>query len=595
VSLASALDSEIPAPSDVRPVGQILIVLNRDAPVLLAVAGGGNGIAAEGAVVTVRGANMLPRGGGGSFSSQIGSGFGYGNEGNVGCFVSGGDFISAESAFPSESKRKVATRFVSSALVQCEVAGAFLGANALETEEGAIEVVLSVGVNDRGFDAGAGAGAAGASGGAGRLRVVRGARLASASNLRLLPSVGGSDVRVTWEGISSWNRPLEANGLACAFGAIAPVSMRLGFSGSNSGSCSSPALAPTPKPEAGENFNGGIADGFVRGGSFSLPFPNAGPSAVFQDARLGAYFVLETDSKLRGWVVLPSSASGSGGSAVAVAGFFPKRESLSWTLGFGTDGSCPLFPGEEAGSGVSCVFPASRGGFVTLSIQWHSRVSSSEASAFGRYGGGTTRVALLFQTARAASTAPPSVSSRGDSIVSVSGKDFQGPLEGRSSRCAFDDSISVSAIAVSSALIRCEVPRSLSSPAAAAATGGDSPPRARDRKAFVSVAFGADTAVADFPNGVSITFLESPIVTRADPSTALADAGGTLVTATGSGFRPEIGSAKCVFGTVKVSATFLTGQTMECVAPTKRRGSVPFAVVYEYDSGNSEDVAFAFA
>ena len=58
-------------------------------------------------------------------------------------------------------------------------------------------------------------------------RATRGATVSSATGHAFLPADGGAAVRVAWRGVGSFgDTPRDPSWVACAFGAVAPVAMR---------------------------------------------------------------------------------------------------------------------------------------------------------------------------------------------------------------------------------------------------------------------------------------------------------------------------------------------------------------------------------
>ena len=113
------------APAAAEPVASLLVPSPKEAPRFFGVLGGAHVPAAAGAHVWLAGAHLLPRGGGGSWPGTN-AGFGWGNGGDVTCAVNAFDVASHEKTTFNEKNVFGAARFVSSALVACEVPDVFV-------------------------------------------------------------------------------------------------------------------------------------------------------------------------------------------------------------------------------------------------------------------------------------------------------------------------------------------------------------------------------------------------------------------------------------------------------------------------------------
>jgi hypothetical protein len=260
-------------------------------PRFLGVVGGAYVPAAVGAHVWLAGAHLLPHGGGGTWPGT-GSGFGWGDGGDATCVAARRETRETgekKTALVSRRTSSARARFVSSALVACEVPDVFE-----ELEE--LEELFFGGEADVRLRAAVGEGGAESSRSEESndsfyrerdkdeddafvvARALRGVSVSSAEGLEFLPAEGGALVRVAWRGVGSLgDAPRDPNWFACAFGSIAPVAFRAGPGPGpgpgpeNAGVCASPATrARRAEPQlAGEskfrNFDFGVAyPGFGR-------------------------------------------------------------------------------------------------------------------------------------------------------------------------------------------------------------------------------------------------------------------------------------------------------------------------------------------
>ena len=590
--------------------------------------GGAHVPAAAGAHVWLAGAHLLPNGGGGSWPGTA-SGFGWGTGGDVTCVsarvdetprVVGGTTQTTQTTLPSHSG---AARFVSSALVACEVPDAFtLGDGATEDDrfsgftEAAVRLRVAVAEHDGGASAATYRDAPEDANVV--ARAVRRVVASSATGHAFLPAEGGAAVRVAWHGVGSLgDAPRDPNWLACAFGATAPVAMRAeaAAGGENAGVCASPARAParadrTANPSGRGSFAAGISDFGVAYPNFGRAFLRVEPEAEAsaEASTRGTVIQAVATASARLWAPLASAVPRSGGAEVRVVGMplgSAAAGSLHASCAFGTTRSAATQTTTKAGFvSFSCASPrVSRGGFSTLRV-------GPRADFMGLMGHG--HVLLAYAVPVVTSTAPRSVPERGGSVVFVAGSDFPGDAArdsrdsgGAAARCAFvlasaarrgapAPFFAVEAAAVSSALTRCEMP-----PVSTLGTlADDETERANEAEtetergvfADVSVARGADFASARAaPSGVAVAAHVSPRAAAARPPAAPADDGGTLVTVLAKGFsKQQTAADACAFGAVSVRANPVLDEeatdffSFECAAPTRARGAAPVALAREW-------------
>ena len=625
------------------------------APRFRAVLGGAHVPAAVGAHVWLAGAHLLPHGGGGSWPGTA-SGFGWGNGGDVTCASAR---VRETTETSSRSRRASASlpfrspaRFVSSALVACEVADVFVENLAWEDDrfsgfaEAAVRLRAAVAEREGGSFASATKSATESESDTVVARAAARVAVSSASGHAFLPAEGGATVRVAWRGVGSLaDAPRDPNWFACAFGAVAPVAMRAeaAAGGENAGACTSPARAPARADRNADSLGSGSS---AASSAFGVAYPNFGRALVEPeaDARGAAVEVVATASAHL-WAPLASAVPRSGGAEVRVVGPLlgsAAAASHDASCAFGTARAAVTKTTATAGFvSFSCAPPrATRGGFVTLRVgpsgssrdeRGGSRRATRSAGLAGLAGlTGQGHVLFAYTVPRATSATPRSVPERGGSVVFVAGLDFPGDAAGDfgggAARCAFflagtrDEALfAAEAAAVSSALTRCEMPplfvgaggerdatdategttdgASLRTSDATFVTTGDA-------RASVFVARGANIAPARAsPSGAAIATHVAPSVAAARPSSVPADDGGTLVTAVTRqsarrrarpGASIALGADACAFGAVRVRANPADDASFECAAPTHARGAAPFALARGWDFAFDADVEVTF-
>jgi hypothetical protein len=155
-------------------------------------------------------------------------------------------------------------------------------------------------------------------------RALRGVSVSSAEGLEFLPAEGGALVRVAWRGVGSLgDAPRDPNWFACAFGSIAPVAFRAGPGPGpgpgpeNAGVCASPATrARRAEPQlAGESK--------FRNFDFGVAYPGFGRARF--DAQTPKVSTVATATTADGaWTPLVSAVPRVGGTFVRVAGYSPR-------------------------------------------------------------------------------------------------------------------------------------------------------------------------------------------------------------------------------------------------------------------------------
>ena len=642
VALALASDGA-DAPAAGEPVAGLLVP--SPAPRFVGVLGGAHVPAAAGAHVWLAGAHLLPRGSGGSWPGTN-AGFGWGNGGDVTCAgarVATGTTFYGKTTFDEKNANAEvfgAARFVSSALVACEVPyDVFVSRDdALFSEPQEADVRLRAAVaeneklasfenkNENVLNENVVA------------RATRGATVSSATGHAFLPADGGAAVRVAWRGVGSFgDTPRDPNWVACAFGAVAPVAMRAeaaALAGENAGVCASPARAPE-KAADGNKPGGGFGSFAVssRGkSSFGVAYPNFGRARFEPEASDDAAEVVSMASAHL-WTPLVSAVPRSGGAEVRVAGV----RVAAGAAAAPRDASCAFGTAREflasrttvdAGFvSFACASPrVARGGFVTLRVDLAGFAVTDDVRDASRARhslvAGRGFALLAYAAPRATAVAPRSVADRGGTAAFVAGFDFPGDASpgdlGAAAGaffCAFfaesgygEALFPVEAARVSSTLTRCEMPP-LFAPLGVRladeadgdkteASGQNAFAAASPRRAArVAIARGADFAPARaLPSGVEITAHVAPRVAAARPSSVPADDGGALVAvsaAVGDEGRSRDGSGffsaptTCVFGAVSVRANPAADDddiaTFECATPTRARGAAPVALVREWD------------
>ena len=330
------------APAAAEPVASLLVPSPKEGPRFFGVLGGAHVPAAAGAHVWLAGAHLLPRGGGGSWPGTN-AGFGWGNGGDVTCAVDAFDVASREKTTfnektPTEKKNVFgAARFVSSALVACEVPDVFvarattLSSQSLRSTQ-ETDVRLRASVAEIGFasfeneneneNENAERVVARARRAARLCRRRRATRFSPPTAARRCASRGavsgasgthrvtraGSRVRsVRWR---PWPCAREAGENALA--------------GENAGVCASPARAP--EKAAGRNRNKPFAVSSRNGGGFSfgVAYPNFGRARFEPEASDNAAEVVSMASA-RLWTPLASAVPRSGARRFASPGFASPR------------------------------------------------------------------------------------------------------------------------------------------------------------------------------------------------------------------------------------------------------------------------------
>ena len=640
------------------PVASLLVPSSP--PRFLGVVGGAYVPAAVGAHVWLAGAHLLPHGGGGTWPGT-GSGFGWGDGGDATCVAARRETRETgekKTALVSRRTSSARARFVSSALVACEVPDVFE-----ELEE--LEELFFGGEADVRLRAAVGEGGAESSRSEESndsfyrerdkdeadafvvARALRGVSVSSAEGLEFLPAEGGALVRVAWRGVGSLgDAPRDPNWFACAFGSIAPVAFRAGPGPGpgpgteNAGVCASPATrARRAEPQlAGESK--------FRNFDFGVAYPGFGRARF--DAQTPTVSVVATATTADGaWTPLVSAVPRVGGTFVRVAGYSPRsflsadaEVSNGRTVACAFDGiaraAATTTTTTRAGSVpglISCASPfVARGAFVTLRIG-NPGFGDEIAGDVGFAGHG--HVLLAYAVPRVTSATPRSVREAGGSVVFIAGVDFPGGAAfdagAAAARCAFaagtrgdgDDALSLfaaEAAFVSSTLTRCETPALVFSSRDGRST----------EEAFsfsLAVARGADVASARaYPSGAAIAAHVAPRVASARPSAAPADDGGALVTvavtvtndsnddsfsfssSTRGPFKRQFVAKTtdyCVFGAVSVRANPIAivsddedesdaFSALECLTPTRARGAAPVAVAREWDVTFDDAVQVVF-
>jgi len=640
VAVALALDGA-DAPAAGEPVAGLLVP--SPAPRFVGVLGGAHVPAAAGAHVWLAGAHLLPRGSGGSWPGTN-AGFGWGNGGDVTCagarVATGMKTFYEKTTFNEKNAGAVfgAARFVSSALVACEVPDVFVGDpdDALFSEPQEADVRLRAAVAENGFASFENENENENENARVVARATRGATVSSATGHAFLPADGGAAVRVAWRGVGSFgDTPRDPNWVACAFGAVAPVAMRAeaaAHAGENAGVCASPARAPEKAFSSDRNKPGGgfgsVREVSSRGGSsFGVAYPNFGRALFEPEASDNAAEVVSMASAHL-WTPLVSAVPRSGGAEVRVAGV----RVAAGAAAAPRDASCAFGTAREFLAtrttvdisgfvSFACASPrVARGGFVTLRVDL-AGFTVTHSGARHSLVAGRGFALLAYAAPRAVAVAPRSAADRGGTVAFVAGFDFPGSISLGAAAgaffCAFfaesgygEALFAVEAARVSSTLTRCEMPplfaplgvrRGLADEAggdATEASGRNAFAAASPRRAArVAIARGADFAPARaLPSGVEITAHVAPRVAAARPSSVPADDGGALVAVSaavgdeggsrdGSGFFSA--PTTCVFGAVSVRANPAADDddiaTFECATPTRARGAAPVALAREWD------------
>ena len=638
------------------PVASLLVPSSP--PRFLGVVGGAHVPAAVGAHVWLAGAHLLPHGGGGTWPGT-GSGFGWGDGGDATCVAAREETReTGEKKTVSRKTSSARARFVSSALVACEVPDVFE-----ELEE--LEELLFGGEADVRLRAAVGEGGDGTGSSESTdsfyrererdddddnafvvARALRGVSVSSAEGADVLPAEGGALVRVAWRGVGSLgDAPRDPNWFACAFGSIAPVAFRAelgpGPGTENAGVCASPATRARRASRAGEAF---------RSFDFGVAYPGFGRARF--EAESPGVSVVATATTARAWTPLASAVPRTGGTRVRVAGIplFSSADASSYgrtvSCAFGSARAAATTTTTRAGSGsgsvpvyFSCASPrVARGAFVTLRIGAPGLGDSVGDVGFA----GDGHVLLAYAVPRVTSASPRSVREAGGSVVFIAGVDFPGENDGAfdaaagAARCAFaagpafgdgDDArfvFAADAAYVSSTLTRCETPSLVFST-------NDGHASEEASSFTLAVARGADVASARaYPSGAAIAAHVAPRVASARPSAAPADEGGALVTVAvtvandsndsdDSYFASSFSSSSrgsfkkasffakatdaCVFGAVSVRANPIAIvsddeddfiNALECLTPTRARGAAPVAVAREWDVTFDDAVQVVF-
>ena len=640
------------APAAAEPVASLLVPSPKEAPRFFGVLGGAHVPAAAGAHVWLAGAHLLPRGGGGSWPGTN-AGFGWGNGGDLTCAVDAFDVASREKTTFNEKnahgKKNVfgAARFVSSALVACEVPDVFVArddtffSEPQETQE--TDVRLRASVAEIGFASFENENENETE----RVvaRATRGATVSSATGHAFLPADGGAAVRVAWRGVGSFgDTPRDPSWVACAFGAVAPVAMRAeaagenALAGENAGVCASPARAPEKAAGRNRNKPFAVSSRGSRGFSFGVAYPNFGRARFEPEASDNAAEVVSMASA-RLWTPLASAVPRSGGAEVRVAGVrvaagaAAAPRDASCAFGTARDFLATRTATDAGFVSFACASPrVARGGFVTLRVDLAGFAVTDDVREASRARHplvtGRGFALLAYAAPRAVAVAPRSAADRGGTVAFVAGFDFPGDASlgdlgaaAGACFCAFfaesgngETLFAVEAARVSSTLTRCEMPplfAPLAERLSEREADGDATEAKKRRNAFsfaaasprraasVAIARGADFAPARaLPSGVEITAHVAPRVAAARPSSVPADDGGALVAVSaavgdegrsflenGSGFFSA--PTTCVFGAVSVRANPAADDddiaTFECATPTRARGAAPVALVREWD------------
>ena len=292
---------------------------------------------------------------------------------------------------------------------------------------------------------------------------------------------------------------------SCWLGTVGPLSGQ--WSGGGRLSCVSPAVWGA-QPAGAVLYGVGV-----------------GPTKHSQAAVQQSVFQAAVGADVSVW---PPTVVTPQGGAVSLLGWdgAPAGVALSCNLGGGdarVAGSVSLSPW----GGVQCVLPAHAVGFTALSL-----LDASGALVVG------TQSEVLYVGAPLAMSAQPSgVWSTGGALVVLTGTGLQ---PGDSPACVFGGA-PVGGMFVSTVLVVCESP------------GGN----ADTVEVGVPGSLGQGASVELWPGGALV------VSTSPDAGSVV---GGTAVSVLGSGFSAR-GGLECWFGSIRVSATWLSGGGVQCTSP----------------------------
>ena len=504
---------------------------------------------------------MLPTGVGGSWSSDDVLGFGWGTESRLSCKYMtslGSDVLHRDLIWTSATD----AYFVSSALVICEPPSHVFSRDASLYEiarytysDTGLEVMATITSNSAVATADASRVA---------LHLVPEPILSSVSPQSGLAPDGGCIVTIAWEHSTFKSRSERSSHaisrLSCAFGTIAPVSMSILDRHDNSGSCVTPAV--TIAARFGTSFVGKLS----RVDTF-LYLPNTGRLS----AGTGIRYVPKMSAPAASFVFV-SSTSASIGAAFDVFKLDVSTQVVKACNFIGYESATVLQP--FCKNFATCLSPILPGGFVVVEL--------TDLMMPGCATGARQQIEI-YGSPLATFLIPSNALSGGGTIISAIGVDLLPSCsDGVNSlpelQCVFGAHSTKAAAIVSSALALCEVPPQFHT--SSVWTEAERFHSTENMDSVIEYPFAVaregDTLVR---TGLSVRYIDSPIVLKVFPNVVSADNSGTVVAVYGRNLGEEVHGARCVFGTIHVAATARNNTHVECTSPTHIAATVPLAIV----------------